>query len=111
MGRISTFAERLSKLLEIKNITKAELSRRTGISKSSITHYIKGDWEGKQNAVYAIATEFNVNEAWLMGYEVPMQRNGFSSATEYVDVYNQDSGWFPPLCFWDKINNDRKYTM
>ena len=74
MERAFTFAERLQELLRRKNITKAELSRRTGISKSSITHYVKGDWEGKQDSVYAISEAFNLNEAWLMGYDVPMYK-------------------------------------
>lgn len=74
MSKISTFACRLRELLEIKGITKAELSRITGINKSSLTHYVKGDWEGKQDAVYAIATAMGVNEAWIMGYDVPMLR-------------------------------------
>lgn len=72
MNKSETFASRLERLLQLRNITKAELSRRTGISRSSITHYVKGDWEGKQDAVYAIAEATGVNEAWLMGYDVPM---------------------------------------
>lgn len=69
-----TFAQRLRQLLTIKNITQAELSRKTGISKSSISHYLKGDWEGKQNCVYAIASAYDINEAWLMGADVPMDK-------------------------------------
>lgn len=72
MNKSGTFASRLESLLQLRNITKAELSRRTGISRSSITHYVKGDWEGKQDAVYAIAEATGVNEAWLMGYDVPL---------------------------------------
>lgn len=75
MNRPATFAQRLSELLAKKNISQAELSRRTGVSKSSITHYIKGDWEGKQDAVYAISQAMNINEAWLMGYDVPMEKD------------------------------------
>lgn len=52
----------------------SELSSITGISKSSISHYLKGDWEGKQDAVFFISKALNVNEAWLMGYDVPMDR-------------------------------------
>lgn len=74
MNRPATFAERLNSAIQMKNITKAELSRRTGISKSSLTRYTKGDWEGKQDAVFAIARALNVSEAWLMGYDVPMSR-------------------------------------
>lgn len=74
MAKQDSFSNRLNQLLKIKNITKAELSRQTGIDRSSITHYTNGDWEGKQDSVYAIATALNVSEAWLMGYDVPMER-------------------------------------
>lgn len=74
MNKSGTFASRLESLLQLCSITKAELSRRTGISRSSITHYVKGDWEGKQDAVYAIAEATGVNEAWLMGYDVPLYK-------------------------------------
>lgn len=68
----STFAQRLREGLDARQMTQAELSNRSKISKSSISHYLKGDWEGKQDAVYSIAQVLNVSEAWLMGYDVPM---------------------------------------
>ena len=74
MEKPSTFANRLNMALEHRQITKAELARLSGLSKSSITRYAKGDWEAKQDAVYAIAQALNVNEAWLMGYDAPMER-------------------------------------
>lgn len=70
--KISTFAQRLRAGLDTRQMTQAELSSRSKISKSSISHYLKGDWEGKQDAVYSIAQVLNVSEAWLMGYDVPM---------------------------------------
>lgn len=72
MGKTSTFSERLKELLELKNISQAELSRRADVGKSSLSHYIKGDWEGKQDTVYKIARAMNVEAGWLMGYDVPM---------------------------------------
>lgn len=72
----STFAERLRYLLEFKQLSQAELSRQTGVSKSSITHYLKGDWEAKQDVIYSIASVMLISEAWLMGYDVPMERTG-----------------------------------
>lgn len=67
-----TFSQRLKDLLRIFNINQTELSTKTGISKSSISHYLKGDWEGKQDAVYKISTAFGISKAWLMGVDVPM---------------------------------------
>ncbi len=72
--KVATFAQRLRSGLDIRNMTQTELANRSGISKSSISRYIKGDWEGKQGAVYELAKALYVNEAWLMGYDVPMER-------------------------------------
>lgn len=69
----STFAQRLRAGLDVRQMTQAELSQRSKISKSSISHYLKGDWEGKQDAVYSLAQVLDVSEAWLMGYDVPME--------------------------------------
>ena len=73
--KVTSFAERLKRGLDLLKIKPSELSRITNISKSSISHYLKGDWEGKQDAVYSIARALNVSEAWLMGYDVPMERS------------------------------------
>ncbi len=74
MGNIARFADRLRYLLDERCMTAAELSKRTGISKSSISHYLKGDWKGKQDVIYKIARETDCDEAWLMGADVPMER-------------------------------------
>lgn len=72
MDKQETFAKRLKEALELSGHTKADLSRMTGISKSSLTHYEKGDWEGKQDAVYKIARALKVPESWLMGFGASM---------------------------------------
>lgn len=91
MYRPSTFAERLKTALDHRQMTKAELSRITGISKSSLTRYAKGDWEGKQDAVYAIAQALNLNEAWLMGYDAPMDRVGLNSVLGSVTAGDEQA--------------------
>lgn len=72
MEKQATFADRLKEALAMCELTKADLSRLTGISKSSLTHYEKGDWEGKQDAVYKIARALKVPESWLMGFGASM---------------------------------------
>ena len=91
MYKPSTFAERLKAALDYKQMTKAELSRITGISKSSLTRYAKGDWEGKQDAVYAIAQALNLNEAWLMGYEAPMDRTELDRVLEQAKIMSAEN--------------------
>ena len=68
-------SQRISKGLEIRKMTQAELRRLTGIPKSSMSLYLSGAYEPKQDRIYLISKALNVSEAWLMGYDVPMSRN------------------------------------
>ena len=58
----------------MRGMKQIELATLSGISKYIISHYLKGDWEGKQDAVYELARVLDVSEAWLMGYDVPPER-------------------------------------
>lgn len=79
-------SERLSQALSVKNITQTELCKKTGIPKSAMSQYIKGNFEPKQDRIYLIAKALNISEAWLMGYDVPMQREEKSSKKTAVKV-------------------------
>lgn len=81
MGKVSNFSDRLRLALTTTGTKASELSRQTGIDKSSISHYLKGDWEGKQDAVYLIASALDISEAWLMGYDVPMRKECASTGS------------------------------
>lgn len=76
----STFSNRLQELLDIKNIKPSEIAKLTGVHKGNISHYLKGDWQAKQDTIYKIAAAFNLNEAWLMGYDVPMDKDTQAAA-------------------------------
>lgn len=71
------FSQRLKKGLIIREMTSAELSRKTGISRSLLSHYISGDATPRQNNIYEIALALNVAEPWLMGYDVAMERDTY----------------------------------
>lgn len=73
-GLVDTFSNRLNTAMRIRNIKATELSVKTGIAKSSLSEYINGKYEAKQDGVYLLARALNVNEAWLMGLDVPMER-------------------------------------
>ena len=76
MNKPYTFADRLNILLLQKNLTKTELAKLCGINKSNITRYLSGQYEAKQDVIYTMASKLNVNPAWLMGYDVPIDGNG-----------------------------------
>ena len=73
--KAASFSQRLREALDARGMKQVELAEKSQISKSSISRYLKGDWEGKQSAVYALAKALGVTEAWLMGYDVPMEES------------------------------------
>lgn len=76
---VSTFHERLRKCLNDKtSITATSLADKIGLSKQAISMYASGSRKPKRPTIKAIAEALNVNEAWLMGYDVPMERQDTS---------------------------------
>lgn len=75
---MDSISNRLKKALDIRNMTQADLVKKTGIGKSSISTYLSGDYEPKQKNTYKLAKALNVNEAWLMGYDVDIERKDHS---------------------------------
>lgn len=95
--RMATFAKRLRTAIDMRGISQTELAKKTGISKSSISHYLKGDWEGKQDAVYALALALNVSEAWLMGFDAKMERGNNLTAPQSTDDMDEINQIFASL--------------
>lgn len=75
---VDTFSNRLNTAMRIRNIKPVELSEKTGIDKSKISSYMSGRYKAKQDGVYLLAQALSVNEAWLMGLDVPMEKSNES---------------------------------
>lgn len=71
--KITDSSHRLRELLRITGDTQNDMSIKTKIPKSSISHYINGEREPRQEKLSMIADAYHVNPAWLMGIDVPMQ--------------------------------------
>ena len=74
MKLVDSFAKRLKLAMEIRGVRAIDVSKNTGIDPSKITHYLKGDYEPKQYTIYKLASYLRVSEAWLIGYDVDMNR-------------------------------------
>lgn len=72
--KIDTCANRLAAALNIKGVKQSELCKQAKVPKSSLSLYLSGAYEPKQERIYSMALALNVSEAWLMGYDVPMER-------------------------------------
>ena len=68
------FKDRLRTAIKNSGLKQTEIVERTGISKSSLSEYLSGKYLAKQDNIYKLAFVLNVNEAWLMGYDVPKER-------------------------------------
>lgn len=82
---MDTIAHRLQIALDLRGMKQSELVEITGIGKSSISTYLSGRYEPKQRNIYKMAKALNVNEAWLMGEDVPMERDKKSNPSNVKD--------------------------
>ena len=77
---------RLRSALNLQNMKAIELSEKTGIPKSAISQYMSGYAKPKQDRIYLLARALNVSEAWLMGYDVPMERTSSKPRKKGVKI-------------------------
>ena len=82
----STFSKRLAEAMRIREMTQTDLHERTGINKSSISTYLRGDYKAKHDKVDLLSTALNVSPAWLMGYDVPMVPATFQERTTDIST-------------------------
>lgn len=55
------------------------------LSKSTLSQYVNGIQSPDQNRIYLLSKTLGVNEAWLLGYDVPMTES--SAKVEQVDSH------------------------
>lgn len=90
--KISNTANRFHELLDKFNLRQVDFLKRlepfantnnVKFGKSHLSLYLSGKAEPKQDKLAVIGMAFNVNEAWLMGYDVPMLRSPTISQSEF----------------------------
>ena len=69
---MSSSKNRFSELMDYFKIKQIDIAQKTGIPKSAISMYTNGQRTPRQNRLTIIADTYGLNEAWLMGYDVPM---------------------------------------
>ncbi len=70
---MESISVRLKKAMNIRNLSQADLARRTNISKGALSSYISGRYVPKRNNILLLAEVLDVNEEWLTGADVPME--------------------------------------
>ena len=83
---VASVAERIKVAMEIRKMTQADICRITNIDKGSVSSYVSGRYEPKDDRIFLIATALNVNPSWLSGFAVPME----TSRTETIDINEKE---------------------
>lgn len=92
--------DRLRKALELREKKAIDLSRDLNIPKSAISQYLSGYRTIKDSRrLYVIAEYLDVAEAWLMGFDVPMDRRLADIEEKPVETANKLANLFKRIEF------------
>lgn len=85
------FTRRFESALMQSGMSAVELSRKTGISESTISQYRSGYSKPKKERGEILAAALHVDPAWLMGYDTPIQPgfNDYVTALASLSSANQ----------------------
>lgn len=72
--KVATTADRLREAMQNKKMNAATLSRISEMSEASIFRYMNGNTVPKHATMLLLAAALDVSDAWLYGYDVPMER-------------------------------------
>lgn len=75
MQIVDSFQNRLKYAMNLRNMKQVDLVQKTKIDKTLINKYISGVTNASQTKLTVLADALNVNEIWLMGYDVPMEKD------------------------------------
>ncbi len=87
-------ADRIQEAMALRDLTQADLAKKADVNKGALSSYISGRYKPKQTNTFKLAKALNVNEAWLMGADVPMDRTDLSS---FPNVHPIATRRFPVL--------------
>lgn len=83
MERLSS---RLSYAISIRGRKQVEIANLCNVAKTTVSQWCKGTYEPKIDKVRKIAEFLNVRETWLVGYDVPMERED-SPADNFNEMF------------------------
>ena len=94
--KISNTSERLKTIMYERNLKQVDILQlakpyceKYGIKlkKNDLSQYVSGKVEPGQNKLTVLGSALNVNEAWLMGYDVPINKNYNTDSTSDSTIF------------------------
>ena len=83
------FNDRLKQAMAFRNLKAADICERGNIPKSAMSYYMSGRSEPKSDRLYIIAKVLDVSEAWLLGYDVAMERSQDQKELDEMAALNE----------------------
>ncbi len=96
--KIYTTSERLNQIMEERNLKQIDILNLAApyckeynikLQKNDLSQYVSGKVEPKQDKLTVLGLALNVSEVWLMGYDVPMNRNQNLNESN-INAYNDN---------------------
>ncbi len=97
--KISSTSERLKSLMESRHLRQVDILEKcqpyceqygVQIKKNALSEYVNGKNEPGQHKLTILGLALDVSEAWLMGYDVPMERKSAQSNTDEQEERNAE---------------------
>ena len=103
--KTSTTAERLQQIMDERNLKQVDVlalaqpyCKKYGVSlgKTALSQYITGKFQPGQDRLQILGLALNVSEAWLMGFDVPREKQSAPTdeksgerTEEYIELFYQ----------------------
>lgn len=119
-------ASRLAQIMKENNLRQIDILNRTlpycqqygvKMNKSDISQYCSGKTEPNQDKLFVLGKALNVSEAWLMGYDVPMESSlskessdvkSVKALYDFINSHPDSIGYLAILCKNERI--EKEYT-
>lgn len=76
-------SDRIKQALNLRSMKPIDLVEKSGVKKSALSQYMSGKITPRQKALDSMAKVLNVSPAWLMGFDVPMEREDILKKNEF----------------------------
>ena len=92
MMKKSTTSDRLNQLMKDHNLKQVDILKmckpfckkyEVKLERNDLSQYVSGKTEPGQKKLMVLAEALNVSPVWLMGLDVPMERNNNISRNQY----------------------------
>lgn len=95
--------------IDILNLTAPYCKKyNVKMNKSDISQYCSGKVEPNQEKLFILGNALNVNEAWLMGFDVPMERVSGKTESKQESSYSSQCKEIIEVCEQLSAHNQRK---